>query len=192
MKFEYPEGATPLTYDELANLIPTHITTQDQLNEWEQKNILAAEKWAQKKKDIISTDFIQKLHTHMFNNTWRWAGKFRQSETNIGIDRHLIPVELKKLCDDVNYQLEQKTYPLDEIAVRLHHRLVFIHPFPNGNGRLARLLADLLMRLNGKTRFSWGKNQDLYKTGPIRKQYIDALKKADRGDYTNLIEFARS
>ncbi len=192
MKFNYPEGATPLTNDELADLIPIHITTQDQLNEWEQKNILVAEKWARKKTDLISTKFFQELHEHMFNETWKWAGKFRRSEKNIGIDWHQIPVELKKLCDDVNYQLDHASYSIDEIAVRLHHRLVYIHAFANGNGRHARLLADLLIMLLGGTRFSWGMHQDLYKPTPVRKQYIAALRRADGGDYKDLIAFARS
>lgn len=192
MKFEYPEGATPLTYDERTNLIPGHISTQSQLNAWEQKNILAAEKWATRKKIVISPEFIQKLHTHMFNETWKWAGKFRQTTTNIGIDWYKIPIELKKLCEDINYQVIHEAYPPDEIAIRLHHRLVFIHPFPNGNGRLARLLADLFIKQQARARFSWGQNQDLHKAGAIRKQYIDALKAADRGDYSKLIVFARS
>lgn len=192
MKFNTPEGATPLEPEEILDLIPQHITTQDQLNAWEQKNILEAEQWARKKRDILSVEFIKQLHKNMFDHTWKWAGSFRLSEKNIGIDWLLIPVELKKLCDDVNYQLEQYTFSDDEIAIRLHHRLVWIHPFPNGNGRHTRLLADLLAIKLGHPRFTWGMKQDLYKSTPIRKQYIDALRRADRGDYAPLIAFARS
>lgn len=192
MKYDYPEGATPLEQEETLGLIPRYITTHDQLNDWEQKNILEAERWARNKKDILSVEFIKKLHEHMFNHTWKWAGKFRQSGKNIGIDWHMIPVELKKLCDDVSYQLQHHSFSDDEIAVRLHHRLVWIHPFPNGNGRHARLMADLLAMQLGHPRFSWGVQQDLYKVTPIRKQYIEALKLADRGDYSKLIAFARS
>lgn len=194
MKFNYPDGATPLEYEEYLDLIPTHITTQEQLNAWEQQNIFAGEKWAQNKKIIVSVGFIQQLHKHMFDETWKWAGKFRRSGKNIGIDWHMIPVELKKLCDDVNYQLEHQSFSDDEIAIRLHHRLVWIHPFPNGNGRHARLMADLLIVKRGGKRFSWGMNQnlDLYKATPIRKQYIQALQQADKGDYDLLIAFARS
>lgn len=192
MKFDYPEGATPLEPEEIADLIPTHITTHEQLNAWEQKNIISAEKWARKKKDIISVHFIQQLHKQMFNETWKWAGTFRHSGKNIGVDWYTIPVELKKLCDDVKYQWENKSFSDDEIAVRMHHRLVWIHAFPNGNGRHARLMADLLIMQLGHTRFSWGINQDLYKATPIRKQYIDALRLADQGDYSKLINFARS
>jgi Fic-DOC domain mobile mystery protein B len=192
VKFNYPEGATPLEPEEIADLIPTHITTHEQLNAWEQKNIISAEKWARSKRDIISVHFIQALHKQMFNETWKWAGTFRCSGKNLGVDWHTIPVELKKLCDDVSYQLEHKTFSDDEIAVRMHHRLVWIHAFPNGNGRHARLMADLLIMQLGHPRFSWGINQDLYKATPIRKQYIESLRLADQGDYSKLITFARS
>jgi mobile mystery protein B len=104
----------------------------------------------------------------------------------------MIPEELKKLCADIEYQLQHNSFPDDEIAIRLHHRLVWIHPFPNGNGRHARLMADLLIRQKGTPRFSWGSNQNLYKTTPGRKQYIEALRLADKGDYSALIVFARS
>jgi Fic-DOC domain mobile mystery protein B len=192
MKLIYLDGATPLEPEELADLVPQHISNQEQLNEWEQANIIAAEHWAARKKDIISVHFIQLLHKHMFNKTWRWAGKFRHSGKSIGIDWPLIPEELKKLCDDVTYQLENKSYPPDEIAIRMHHRLVWIHPFPNGNGRHARLMADLLIMLQGRPRFSWGANQDLHHATQTRKQYVQALQLADKGDYSALIAFARS
>lgn len=192
MKFDYPEGATPLEPEEILDLIPIHISTHEQLNAWEQKNIISAEKWARGKKDIISVHFIKQLHKQMFNETWKWAGTFRRSGKNIGVNWHTVPAELKKLCDDVIYQLKNKSFSDDEIAVRLHHRLVWIHAFPNGNGRHARLMADLLIMQLGHTRFSWGMNQDLCKATPIRKQYIDALRLADQGDYSKLIIFARS
>lgn len=192
MKFNYPEGATPLEPEEIAYLIPAHITTHEQLNAWEQKNIISAEKWARVKKDIISVHFFQALHKQMFNETWKWAGTFRHSGKNIGVDWYTIPVELKKLCDDVLYQLFNKSFSHDEIAVRLHHRLVWIHAFPNGNGRHARLVADLLIMQFGYARFSWGINQDLYKATSIRNQYIYALRLADQGDYSAIIVFARS
>lgn len=192
MKIVPPEGATPLEPEELAELIPAHITTQEQLNAWEQANIVSAEQWAEKKKTIISIDFIKKLHKHMFDQTWRWAGTFRHSGKNIGIDWYLIPEELKKLCSDVQYQIKHKSFSPDEIAVRMHHRLVAIHPFPNGNGRHARLMADLVVMRFGLPRFSWGAHQDLSNSSPIRKKYIEALRHADKGDYSDLIVFARS
>jgi len=192
MNFNYPIGSTPLDSEELSKLIPVHLTTQEELNAWEEKNILAAQRWAFKQKEILSVDFIKKLHAHMFNKTWKWAGKFRNSEKNIGIDWLYIPVKIKELCDDVQYQLDHNIYSKDEIVVRFHHRLVWIHAFPNGNGRHARLIADLLITLQGNKRFTWGMNQDLYKSNPVRKQYIEALQLADRGDYLKLLVFARS
>ncbi len=194
MKFNYPQGSTPLEPDELKALIPTHITTQEQLNAWEEKNILEAQRWGFKQKNILTIQFIKELHKRMFNHTWKWAGVFRQSGKNIGIDWHQISAELKKLCDDLSYWIEHQTYPIDEMAIRFHHRLVLIHPFPNGNGRHARLMADVLITKLGQSRFSWGihQEQDLYKATSVRKQYIEALQCADRGDYSKLISFARS
>lgn len=192
MKFRYPVGATPLEPEEIAKLIPTHISTQEELNAWEEKNILVAQQWAFKQKEILTVLFIKKLHKHMFNKTWKWAGEFRRSEKNIGINWLHIPVKLKELCDDVQYQLDHESYSKDEIVVRFHHRLVWIHPFSNGNGRHARLMADLLIVQQGGVRFSWGMYQDLYKAGMVRQQYIEALRLADQGHYSKLLTFARS
>ncbi len=192
MKFNYPVGSTPLELDELADLIPNHITTQEELNAWEEKNILAAQQWAFKQKNIISVLFIRKLHLRMFDKTWKWAGQFRKSEKNIGIHWPHISTQLKELCDNTLYQINHKTFSTEEIAVRFHHQLVLIHPFPNGNGRHARLMADLLITHYGGTRFSWGMHQDLSKSTSVRKQYIEALQLADQGDYSKLLLFARS
>jgi Fic-DOC domain mobile mystery protein B len=191
MVFDYPDGATPLDPNEISGLIPLHITTQEELNAWEEKNILKAQSWALKQGDILSLSFIKKLHKYMFNETWRWAGKFRNSDKNIGVNWNLIPEQVKILCDTLAYQLHNETYPLDEVGVRFHHRLVSIHPFPNGNGRHARLMADLLIIEQGNSRFTWGQ-YDLYKETSFRKQYIEALKLADKGDYSKLVVFARS
>ena len=127
INLEYPPGATPLDADELASLIPGHITTQGELNEWEQLNILQGETWARKqRKEILNEAFVRQLHKQMFGETWRWAGEFRKSDKNIGVDWLKIAVELRKLFDDVHYQIEHASYPPDEIAVRFHHRLVAI------------------------------------------------------------------
>jgi Fic-DOC domain mobile mystery protein B len=192
VKIETTPGSTLLEPEELEGLIPPHVATQEQLNAWELANIIVAEQWAGKKRNILSVDFMQKLHHHMFDRTWKWAGKFRISGKNIGMSWHMIPEELQKLCADVIYQRTHNSFPDDEIAVRMHHRLVWIHPFPNGNGRHARLMADLLIMQQGKPRFSWGATQNLYDPTPIRKKYIQALQLADQGDYSELIAFARS
>lgn len=192
MIFKYPNGATPLDMDEAAELIPDHIMTQEELNAWEHKNILMGQIWAKKKKDIVSEHFIRDLHRHMFDKTWKWAGIYRKSQKSIGVEWLLITGEIKKLCDDVIYQIENQSFPVDEIALRFHHRLVLIHPFPNGNGRLSRLIADLLIKQLGEPKFSWGSNIDLYKSSSARDIYIKALRCADSGDYSLLLKFARS
>jgi Fic-DOC domain mobile mystery protein B len=153
MKFTYPFGATPIDGDELEALIPKHMNLQTELNEWEQANILEAEKWAfgQKHSDILSLEFVQKLHKKMFSETWRWAGKFRKTLKNIGVAPHEISQELFKFCGDIQVQIDQKEMPFEEIAARLHHRLVWIHPFPNGNGRHARIYTDMSIRVENFT-----------------------------------------
>lgn len=192
MKFNQPEGATPLENDEIVDLIPEHVKMQEELNAWELKNILEGYQWAKKKKNLVSFEFIKQLHYHMFDKTWKWAGKFRTTDKNLGIYWAHIPTKIKELCDDVLYQLEHHVFSMDEIAIRFHHKLVWIHPFPNGNGRHARLIADLLIKKNGGKVFSWGQHQDLQKPTEVRKQYIEALRKADKGDYSSLLLFART
>lgn len=193
IEFEYPPGATPLDPDEASGLIPDHITTQGQLNRWEARNILEGEGWAfdNKRLDLLTVDFVLALHKKMFGNTWQWAGKFRKTEKNIGVAPEVIEVELKKLLEDAKAQLEAKSWPLEQIAARFHHRLVYVHPFPNGNGRFARTMSDLLLVRNGQERFTWGAG-DLASTGSeVRKRYIAALQAADGKDYERLFEFVK-
>lgn len=192
VNLDYPPGATPLDADELASLIPGHLSTQAELNEWEQLNIGEGDNWARKqRKEILSEAFLRQLHRQMFGETWKWAGEFRKSDKNIGVDWLRIGVELKNLLDDVRYQVELGTFPADEIAVRFHHRLVAIHPFLNGNGRHARMMADLLVARLGQPRFSWG-SQSLVDANDTRKNYITALQAADARDIAPLLAFARS
>lgn len=195
MEMTYPIGATPLDLNEIAGLIPGHITNQGQLNEFEQFNILKAEQWLMTQKlkasEIMDQSFMRTIHLKMFNETWRWAGKFRQSEKNIGVDPLAISSELKKLNDDVLYHLENLIYPLDEIVTRLHHRLVAIHPFANGNGRHARLVCDILLKTLNRPLFTWG-SVHLSSFCKTRTEYINALRVADKYDYNPLKEFVRS
>lgn len=190
LNFEYLPGATPLDPDESLELIPKHITLMSQLNAWEQNNILEAEKWLLGKsfqlEKIASIDFACQLHRKMFENTWKWAGQFRKSDKNIGCHWLGIAVALKNLLDDVVFQTNQKSFSVEEIALRLHHRLVAIHLFANGNGRHARLMTDVFLLSQNRDRFYWGKTQDIISTGVVRRQYIDALRAADRGDYSLL------
>ncbi len=194
MNFEYPPGATPLDPDEAAGLIPGHITTQGELNAWEQTNILEAEQWAfrQKTPQLLTEGFVRDLHRKMFDSTWHWAGTFRSSNKNIGVDWTQLAMQLRNLLDNTQYQLDHEVFSFDELAVRFHHQLVFIHPFPNGNGRHARLMADLLAVQLGKERFSWGSKVSLTGQSEVRKRYIEALRAADQQDMSLLLNFARS
>jgi Fic-DOC domain mobile mystery protein B len=190
--FEEPDDATPLTAEERRELIPAHIAYRRELNEAEQENIARAQDWALNRgRDLVSEKFILELHGQMLGEVWRWAGKFRTSERNLGIAFYEIPVALRQLLDDTKAWIEFKTYPPDDIAVRFHHRLVQIHAFPNGNGRHARLMADLLVMKLGGERFSWG-SANLKDAGAVRKRYIGALKAADNHDVGPLMAFARS
>jgi Fic-DOC domain mobile mystery protein B len=190
--FEETDDATPLTEGEKRGLIPAHITYRRELNEAEQENIARAQDWAlNRPRDPVSEKFIKDLHGRMLGEVWRWAGTFRTSERNLGIPFYEIPVALRQLLDDTKAWIEYKAYSPDEIAVRFHHRLVQIHAFSNGNGRHARLTADLLvMRLEGE-RFSWG-SANLQDPGAVRKRYITALQAADNHDIGPLLAFARS
>ena len=189
---EPDDAATPLTPEEIRDLIPAHIAYRSELNEAEQENIARAQEWAlgPRRRDLLSEKFAGALHRRMLGDVWRWAGRFRTSQRNMGIDYWLIPTELRKLLDDTKAWIEFKTYPADEIAVRFHHRLVLIHPFPNGNGRHARLMADLLIMRLGGERFSWGR-ESLRDPGVARQQYIAALRAADNHDIAPLLAFAR-
>jgi Fic-DOC domain mobile mystery protein B len=190
--FEEPDNATPLTPEERRELIPAHIAYRSELNEAEQENIGRAQDWALgRRRDLLTEKFIKDLHRHMLGDVWRWAGKVRTSERNLGIPWYEIPVALRQLLDDARAWIEHKTYPPDEIAVRLHHRLGHIHPFPNGNGRHARLMADLLVMRLGEKRFSWG-SANLQDAGEVRRRYIAALQAADNHDLGPLLAFARS
>ena len=194
MKLNQPDGATPIREDDLHDLIPA-LTIQDELNEFEQKNIESAAQWATRSRKIKSAfpdlETIKLLHEKMFDETWKWAGEFRKVELSIGIEWSHIASEIKKLADDVSYWLKHSTYLPDEIAYRFHHRLVFIHPFKNGNGRHARLATDLLMAGMGIEPFTWGAQQ-LKKKGAPRATYIAALKAADSGDFSLLAKFVRT
>lgn len=186
------DAATPLEPDERRQLIPTYITTRAQLNEAEQIGISEADLWAfTRKRDVLNEPFLLNLHKRMFGKVWTWAGTLRKGERNIGVAAYRISTELRTTLDDVRYWTEHQTYPPDEIAVRFHHRLVWVHPFPNGNGRHARLAADLLAVALGRPRFSWGRTS-LVEAALTPAQYVAALKAADGHDIEPLMKFARS
>jgi Fic-DOC domain mobile mystery protein B len=186
------EANTPLTPEEREGLIPTYITTRAELNEAEQINIAAGDLWAfSRRRDVVDADFLKRLHKQMLGRVWRWAGTYRLTPRNIGVDPYRIEPDLHQLLNDVRYWIAHATYEPDEIAVRFHHRLVAIHPFPNGNGRHGRLAADLLVVQLGRPRFSWG-SENLVEPKETRQRYVATLRAADNHDIGPLLAFARS
>jgi len=192
MKFEYLPGATPIDPDEAVGLIPTHLTLQRELNEYEEANILEAVDWllARRRGDPLDDRFIHVVHDRMFDRTWKWAGQARRSDKTLGVPWTEIATRLRQMLDDVQAQIQYRTYAPVEIAARYYHRLVSVHVFPNGNGRHARLMADLLLSDLAGQRFEWGRGS-LIAASELRARYIAALRAADGGGYGPLLEFLK-
>jgi Fic-DOC domain mobile mystery protein B len=193
VRFEYAPGATPIDLGEAAGLIPAHLTLQRELNEYEEANILEGSDWlfSRRRGDPLDERFIHLVHRRMFNQTWRWAGRPRRTNKNIGVPWIEVPARLRQMVGDVRAQIEYKAYSPVEIAARYHHRLVAIHVFPNGNGRHARLMADLLLMELVGHRFEWGRGS-LIAASELRARYIAALRAADGGDIRPLLTFLES
>jgi Fic-DOC domain mobile mystery protein B len=194
--FEEPPDATPLAPVERDGLKQHWITTRNDLNIAEQDNISKGMNWARRQRSptssaMLSEEFTLRLHKRMFGDVWNWAGTYRSTERNIGIEALQIPVATNHLFGDVRYWIENNTFDMDEIAIRLHHRLVAIHPFPNGNGRLSRFMADLLCERLGAQPFKWS-GGNLTNTGELRTAYVSALRSADNHDIEPLLKFART
>ncbi len=192
------DGGTPLNDDETEGLIPANVRTKSERNAWEALNIARAQELAFSRNatDPLSVDALKELHRQMFGETWNWAGTFRRSDQNLSpYNWSQVPALVQDLVRDTRAQYEaslKTPAALDEIAMRFHHRLVYIHPWPNGNGRHARLAADLLLQYWGQPLFSWGSNPDLISQGTARTRYLVALRAADNGDFGLLREFVRS
>lgn len=191
MNFASPEGATPLDPDEIVGLLPA-LSTQEELNEFEADNIVAGALWARDsrlvKSSLLELSTLRRIHLRMFDRTWRWAGQFRTTQKNIGCESWKIGTLLKELADDVKTWVEFESFSPAEIAARFHHRLVLIHPFPNGNGRFARLVTDLLCEQQGWPVSLWGL-ADPSQQQAVREAYIWALRAADGNDFSPLITF---
>ncbi len=196
LEIKYIDGQTPLSIEEIEGLKIPSISTRSELDEFEQLNIEKAIEWTIRLKikpdQLFSEKFVLDLHKRMYNDVWKWAGKFRKSEKNIRIPSYRIAVELKNLLDDALFWYQNETYPKQELAVRFKHRLVSIHCFANGNGRHSRLMADLILeKLFNDKYFSWGSG-NLIKANEVREKYIKSLKEADNQNYKPLIDFASS
>ena len=195
LDFDYQEGQTPLDEDEKEGLLLPAISTRVELDEFEQLGVENAIAWLNKRKlspdKILTNEFVRRLHKRMFGTIWKWAGEFRTTNKNIGVDKFSINIELKNLLDDGTYWIANKTFLPDEIAVRISHRIVAVHPFANRNGRHSRLYADTFIHNGfGLPYFSWG-SKSLNKQGEARTQYLSALREADKQNYEPLLKFAR-
>jgi Fic-DOC domain mobile mystery protein B len=196
LTIHYIDGQTPLDEEEEDGLLIPTISTRGELDEFEQQNIEQAVQWtigrSFKPELIFTENFIRRVHTRMYADVWAWAGEFRKTNKNMGVDKWQISSNLACLLDDAKYWLENNSYSPDEMAIRFKHRLVSIHCFPNGNGRHSRLMADIIIEKIFKLPvFSWGA-ASLSSEGNTRKAYLTAIKTADKGDYSLLLAFARS
>lgn len=186
------DANTPLEAEEREQLLLSYITTRGELNEAEASNIADGYGWfVSRKRDILDHDLLRMLHKRMYGQVWKWAGSYRTTPRNIGIDAYRIPIEVRGAIDTVRYWVKNNTFEPDEIAVRFSHMIVAIHPFPNGNGRFSRLIGDALATRLGREPFTWGR-VSLVDLGATRDAYVAALKAADNHDYGPLIAFARS
>lgn len=189
---EYPDGATPLDPDELAGLKFPHVSTRGELDHLEQANIESGLLWLKRgrKGEVLDDQFVRTLHKRLFGEVWQWAGTYRRTEKNIGIDPVQIGIQLRQLLDNAQYWVENDTFAPLELAARLHHKLVFIHPFPNGNGRFSRIMADVVLHEKyGHPAIDWAGGYDLQQMNDRRNHYIQALRSADAGDYGALFTF---
>lgn len=198
MDTQYADGQTPLDEDEKEGLLIPSISTRAELDEAEQRNIEDAIRWtiARRKRfaatEVLTEEFVKELHQRMLGKVWKWAGSFRRSNKNIGVDKYQVGIALRSLLDDCSFWIENSSYPQDEIAVRFKHRIVSIHCFANGNGRHSRLMGDVIIeKILGREVFSWG-GKSLIQNSDFRSSYLKALRLADRGDYDPLVTFARS
>lgn len=196
LELKYISGQTPLDEDEKLGLKINSITTQGELDEFEQLNIEKAVEWTihtnLKPERILTEKFIRDMHKRMYSDVWKWAGEFRRTNKNIGIEWSQIGIELKMLIDDTKYWIENNTYEPEEIAIRFKHRIVAIHCFPNGNGRHSRMMADIIMAyVFGAEVFFWHES-NMVKANNTRKEYITALREADDGNIDPLIKFAKN
>lgn len=192
-----PSGATPIEDEEISGLIPEFVATRADLNQAEFENIAKALPRVIRRAEregldgVLSYGFMLDLHHRMFADVWTWAGTLRKRITNIGVDPSQIVMQSRLLFDDARMWHKESAFRPDELAVRIHGRLVSIHPFPNGNGRSTRLMADLYLTAIGSPMFTWGGSR-LDQEDSGRAAYIRALVSAiETDDYSELVRFAR-
>lgn len=189
-KFETPDGATPID-DADGILVPAE--TMAELSAAESENILKAtakrlKRRANPKRQWLTEELIRQVHAEMYGEVWEWAGRYRDVELNIGVAHHRIREEVKKLCDDLWFwdSEAKEPPPVLERACRLHHRLAWIHPFRNGNGRHARLISDMYLHAHGLPLPIWP-SQNIAQKGGVRDEYLAALRAGDKDDFSPLV-----
>lgn len=193
MKIDLVYGQTPLGPDDLAGLIPK-LTTVGELNQFEAANIAEAMAWLEFRdfsvSDVLNATFLHQLHRRMLGKTWKWAGEQRIRELNYGVDPSEVNPQLAQLIDNVKFWDESKTFPVKEIAARLHHGLTWVHFYRNGNGRHARLVAEIYLTAKQATPFSW-RGSSLVADDEKRREYIASLREADqKSTFERLLKFA--
>lgn len=196
LELKYSNGQTPISEEEKEEILIPTISTRGELDEFEQANIEQAIVWSMKNtfsvSEVLSIAFTKELHKRMFSDVWGWAGSFRRSNRILGVDKFIIEQELHRLMHDCKYWIENNVYSQDETAIRFKHRMICIHPFPNGNGRHSRICGDILVsHVLEQPVFSWG-GKGIEKSGETRDLYLHALRRADQNDFKSLLEFARS
>jgi Fic-DOC domain mobile mystery protein B len=196
---KFSDGNTPIRPEEAEQLIP-RISTMAELNEYEALNIVQAREWAfndrtMKSNNPLEEPYVHVLHARMFDKVWKWAGTYRKNELNIGCDPREIVQRIPQLLGNTQHWIDQKVFPIDECILRFHYDLVSkIHPFANGNGRHARMIADVVAVKYGRPEFSWGAGHNLVAQGTARAAYLAALRALDANtnDIQPLLAFARS
>src|SRR5580692_12263468 len=182
MPADPPGPDRPITADERAGLLPS-LSTRAQLTEIERLGVNAARVWAMRaavlrRDDLVGEAFSRELHRRMFGGIWRGAGRYRAAARNPGWEPGRIAEGVRLFLDDADGWLRYATYPVHEAAVRLHLRLIAIHPWSNGNGRHARLMADIIVASRGEAPLTWGSRQP--ETAPGR--YAEAVRAAESGE----------
>ncbi len=194
MRFEMPEGATPIA--DASGLKLAHVLTYSDLCAAEAENILAAagihlSRRKNPSRPWFNDEYIRKVHRDMFGLVWEWAGMYKTRQTNFGVPVHSVREEIAKLCQDVVFWENQdaSVMPVLERAVRIHHRLCWIHAFPNGNGRHARMMADIYLYAQRHSMPVWPKEDALGGPAKAREEYLRAMRQADQGNFKMLLEY---
>lgn len=185
-------GETPI--DDISGLRVKGISTRAQLNAAEAENVLKATlkylaSRPSRRTAPFSVAWMLKLHREMFGHVWSWAGEIRTCDLNIGVPYFQVRQELYNLAEDLA-TWRKFGHDFVEQAARLHFRSVRIQPFLNGNGRWARMLANILLKQNRSPIVEWPE-EVIGTESTVRNEYIAAIKEADGGDDEPLIALHR-